>query len=182
MTTIYHFKKVVNFLLTMRGIASVLLAIAFAALAFALTAEHLWSVKPCVLCTYQRYVFLVLMGATLLGFFSKAPLFSFVYTLIVLMGLSLSGYHVGVEQHWWKGPNACSTTAPMVDAKASQADQIKAFRAKMKQQSTTITRCDEVNWRILGVSATMWTFALYIGLIGFLSMSYACRKSIYTST
>ena len=81
MTTIYYFKKVVNFLLTMRGIASVLFAIAFAALAFALTAEHLWSVKPCVLCTYQRYVFVVLMGAAVLGFFfQSASILFYLYT------------------------------------------------------------------------------------------------------
>jgi disulfide bond formation protein DsbB len=118
----------------------------------------------------------VIMGAAVIGFFIQACAFSWFYALIVLTGLSIAGYHVGVEQHWWKGPDACSTTAPVVDAKASQADQIKAFSAKMKQQPTTIVRCDEVNWRIFGVSATIWTFALYLGMFGFLGMSSICRK------
>ena len=177
MTTRHCFKNSFNCITTPRGISFVLFSIALAALAFALAAEHFWGVKPCVLCTYQRYIMLSLVGAAVVGFFAQIRAFSWVYVLVVLAGLSIAGYHIGVEQHWWKGPDACSATAPAVDAKASQADQIKAFRAKMKQQSTTITRCDEVNWRILSVSATIWTFALYLGLLGFLGVGCVCRKS-----
>ncbi|MES2607230.1 MAG: disulfide bond formation protein B [Pseudomonadota bacterium] len=176
MTTTHCSKKIFDCITTPRGVAIALFAMALGALIFALAAEHFWSVKPCVLCMYQRYVMLALIGAAVIGFFIQARAFSWLYALIVLAGLSIAGYHIGVEQHWWKGPDACSTTAPVVDAKASQADQIKAFRAKMKQQSTAIVRCDEVNWRILGVSATIWTFVLYLGILGFLGMSCVCRK------
>ncbi|MES2253227.1 MAG: disulfide bond formation protein B [Pseudomonadota bacterium] len=180
MTTTHYSKKIFDGLTTPRGIALVLFVVAFAALLFALAAEHFWRVKPCVLCMYQRYIMLALIGAAVVGFFAQARVFSWVYALIVVAGLSISGYHIGVEQHWWKGPDACSASAPVVDAKASQADQIKAFRAKMNQQPTTITRCDEVNWRILGVSATIWTFVLYLGLLGFLGMGCVCRKRCYS--
>ena len=176
MTTTHCFKKTFNCITTPRGIAVALFATAFFSLVFALAAEHFWSIKPCVLCTYQRYLMMALMSASVVGFFVQVRVFSWIYALIVLTCFSIGGYHVGVEQHWWKGPDACSTTAPAVDAKASQADQIKAFRAKMKQQPTTIVRCDEVNWRILGVSATIWTFVLYLGMLGFLGMNCACRK------
>jgi len=176
MKTTYCSKKIFDCITTPRGIALVSFTIALAALAFALAAEHFWGVKPCVLCTYQRYVMLALVGAAAIGFFAQARAFSWLYALIILTGLSIAGYHVGVEQHWWKGPDACSTTTPAVDTKASKADQIKAFREKMKQQPTTIVRCDEVNWRILSVSATIWTFALYLGMLGFLGMSCVCRK------
>jgi disulfide bond formation protein DsbB len=180
MTTTYCFKKTFDCMTTPRGIAVALFAAAFFSLVFALAAEHFWGVKPCVLCTYQRYVMMGLIGATAIGFVAKARAFTWIYALIVLTGFLIGGYHVGVEQHWWKGPDACSTAAPALDAKASQADQIKAFRAKMKQQSTTIVRCDEVNWRILGVSATIWTFALYLGMFGFLRVAHFCRKRCYS--
>lgn len=176
MTTTHCLKNIFNCLTTPRGIALVSFIVALASLAFALAAEHFWSVKPCVLCTYQRYVMLALISTSAVGFFVQKHVFNWFYALIVVVGLSIAGYHVGVEQHWWKGPDACSTIAPAVDAKASQADQIKAFRAKMKQQSTTIVRCDEINWRILGVSATIWTFVLYLGMLGFLIMGSVCRK------
>ncbi len=162
--------------MTPRGILFIAFAVPLTALSFALAAEHFWSVKPCVLCTYQRYVMMALLLVSALGTFIKKDFFSWIYALIVMAGLSIAGYHIGVEQHWWKGPDACSTTAPVVDAKVSQADQIKAFRAKMKQQPTTIVRCDEVNWRILGMSATIWTFVLYLGLLGFLGLSCIFQK------
>ncbi|MDP4725439.1 MAG: disulfide bond formation protein B [Pseudomonadota bacterium] len=176
MTTTHCFSKIFNCLTTPRGIAFVSFSVALVSLIFALAAEHFWGVKPCVLCTYQRYIMLGLIGASVIGFFAQARAFSWVYALILLAGFSIAGYHIGVEQHWWKGPDACSATAPVVDAKASQADQIKAFREKMKNQSTTIVRCDEVNWRIFGVSATIWTFVLYLGMLGFLSVGCVCRK------
>jgi len=176
MTTIQCSKSILDSITMARGIALVIFTVALSAIAFVFAAEHFWAVKPCVLCIYQRYVMLGLVGTAVIGFFVRLRVFSLLYVLIILAGLSISGYHIGVEQHWWKGPDACSAGAPAVDVKASQADQIKAFRAKMKQQSTTIVRCDEVNWRILGVSATIWTFGLYIGLLGFLSMGCVFRN------
>jgi disulfide bond formation protein DsbB len=180
MTIAHYFKKIFNCITTQQGILFIAFAIPLTALSFALGAEYFWNVKPCVLCTYQRYVMMALLLVSVLGTFIKKDFFSWLYALIVLTGISIAGYHVGVEQHWWKGPDACSTTAPVVDAKASQADQIKAFRAKMKQQSTAIVRCDEVNWRILGVSATIWTFVLHLGMLAFLGMSSICRKRCYS--
>lgn len=176
MTTIQCTNKIFNFFSTTRGTAVTVFLVSLSSLIFALAAEHFWGVKPCVLCTYQRYVMIALLGVTVVGFFAQLRVFRWIYALIILSGISIAGYHIGVEQHWWKGPDACSTTAPVVDTKASQADQIKAFRAKMKQQSTTIVRCDEVNWRILGVSATIWTFVLYLGMLGFLGVGCVCRK------
>ncbi len=109
--------------------------------------------------------------ATLMGFTTQKKIFMGIYALIIAIGIGIAGYHVGVEQHWWKGLDACGVTVS-IDKNASQADQIAAFKTKMMhlEKAKTLVRCDEVNWRILGVSATIWTFALYIGMIGFIGM------------
>jgi disulfide bond formation protein DsbB len=177
MITKQCFKKTINYFFTMQvGIATVLLFVSSAALIFALVAEHFWEVKPCVLCMYQRYIMLTIIGAAVIGSVTRKMFFRWIYLIIVLVGFALAGYHVGVEQHWWKGPDSCSTTAPVVDANASKADQIKSFREKIKQQTNTIVRCDQVNWRIFGVSATVWTLAFYIALLGFFALVFVCQK------
>ncbi len=160
-----------------RGMAFILGFIAAGSLAFAYAAQYFWHIQPCVLCTYQRYVMAALIAATILGFATQKKIFMGIYALIIAIGLGISGYHVGVEYHWWKGPDACGVTIN-IDKNASQANQIAAFKAKMMnlEKAKTLVRCDEVNWRILGVSATIWTFVLYISMLGFISMGYVCRK------
>lgn len=160
-----------------RGMAFALGILAAGALAFAYMAQHLWDVQPCVLCTYQRYVMVALIIAAFTGFITQKKFFMGLYALIIAAGLGIAGYHVGVEQHWWKGPDACSVSVE-VNKSGSQADLIAAFKAKMLrlEKKKTLVRCDEVNWRILGVSATIWTFLLYVGMLGFVGAGYVCRK------
>ncbi len=176
--TLKNWTKPINlyFLTSSRNIAALVFFISLASLSYALIAEHFWDVKPCILCIYQRYVMSGLIGSSLIGWLIKKKFFIGIYILVSLAGLSISGYHVGVEQHWWKGPMACSSNSLKIDTKASKADQIRAFRAKIKQQTTTVVRCDDINWRIVGVSATIWSFILYLGLVSFLSISFFCKK------
>jgi disulfide bond formation protein DsbB len=172
-----YFRRITYCLLTApRGIAFVLLNVALLSLLFALVAEFFWQVKPCVLCLYQRYVYWALAGSALLGMLINLRRFSIVYVVIALAGLAISGYHIGVEEHWWNGPDACSAEAPKIDKALTQAEQIKAFRDKLKKKPTTVVRCDDVNWRIIGVSATIWTFLLYLGVLVFLVCGFFARK------
>jgi disulfide bond formation protein DsbB len=169
MTTRTTSKQIICTLLkSPQGLSFTLLNVSLFALLFAFLAEYLWYVKPCVLCIYQRYVFLGLGIFSFIGLLVKVKRFFLLYIGITLIGLFISGYHIGVEEHWWKGPDACSADAPKTNQNLSQADQIKAFREKLKKKSSQVVRCDEVNWRILGVSATIWTFLLHLGILGYI--------------
>ncbi|OKO67107.1 disulfide bond formation protein B, partial [Bradyrhizobium sp. NAS96.2] len=63
--------------------------------------------------------------------------------LAALANAGLGAYHAGVEWGFWQGPTDC--TGPMVDfGKAgSLLDQLDKVK---------VVRCDEVQWRFLGVS------------------------------
>jgi disulfide bond formation protein DsbB len=142
-----------------------------AALLFALGAEYFFDVQPCQLCNYQRYIMLgiIATGFAITLFKSiKRPL---ILATIVLMvgGFGLAVYHIGVEEHWWKGPETCSADSPIIDPHASIADKIKSFKAALAKKSTQIVRCDEVNWTIFYVSAT-WLTALFYVMVGFASV------------
>lgn len=63
--------------------------------------------------------------------------------LAALANAGLGAYHAGVEWGFWQGPTDC--TGPMVDfGKAgSLLDQLDKVK---------VVRCDEVQWRFLGIS------------------------------
>jgi disulfide bond formation protein DsbB len=60
-----------------------------------------------------------------------------------LANAGLGAYHSGVEWGWWQGPTTC--TGPLVNLPSAanlleQLDKVK------------VVRCDEVQWRFLGLS------------------------------
>ena len=73
----------------------------------------------------------------------------------------LGGYHAGVEWHWWQGPTDCS--GPIVDL--GSAGNLLA-----RLDSVKVVRCDEVQWKFLGLS-----LAGYNVLISLLMAALAVR-------
>ena len=73
--------------------------------------------------------------------------------LIVTAGIGV--FHVGVEYHWWTGPQACSGNVP----RGLSPEQLKKylFGAKM-------VRCDETAWQMWGISMAGWNAILSGGL------------------
>ncbi len=130
-------------------------------LLFAYYAEFYLSKDPCILCVYTRHGFKIAILAGLIACFYKKLSWLLSCTLL---GLSiLSGFHVGVEQKWWKGPDACQVN--IIDTKGlSQEDAMKKLKESLVGKRPV--RCDEVNWRIFGISATLWNTLFLISLLG----------------
>ena len=55
----------------------------------------------------------------------------------------LGAYHAGVEWQFWQGPTDCS--GPVVDLGS-------AGNLLQRLETTKVIRCDEVQWRFLGLS------------------------------
>lgn len=142
---------------------------ALSSLIFAYCAEYFWGVKPCILCMYQRYMTVsIIFVATLchVAHFQK-KYFKFCYALLicsVLSGVSLSIFHTGVENKWWRGTAGCHGGFSSVSDQKSYDEQFQKFKAMLnKNQQEAIVACDEVNWRIVGLSATVWYAMLQLG-------------------
>ncbi|CAA7619977.1 putative disulfide bond formation protein DsbB [Magnetospirillum sp. LM-5] len=119
------------------------LAVSVAALAFALTAEYGFGLKPCVLCLVQRVPF-VLAGLAAGLVLALPRLGRWVMPLVVLTFLVNSGiafYHVGVEQKWWA--SACSGSAV-------QAVDVTDLAAMMSKPAEA--QCDEPAWQWHGIT------------------------------
>ena len=142
-----------------QGIASnpaMLAALAIAVIAAATLAgawffQLVLDIRPCPLCLEQRYAYyLALPLAAFIAYFAArgAPrqllMAGFIILLLATLANAwLGGYHAGVEWKFWPGPSDCS--GPLVDFGSAgnllqQLDKVK------------VVRCDEVQWRFLGLS------------------------------
>ena len=142
-----------------QGIASngaALAALAIAVIAAATLAgawffQLVLDIRPCPLCLEQRYAYyLALPLAALIAFLAAraAPrqvlMAGFVVLLLATLANAwLGGYHAGVEWQFWPGPTDCS--GPIVDF--GKAGNLLEQLDKVK-----VVRCDEVQWRFLGLS------------------------------
>ena len=121
-------------------------ALIIAGLLFALYAQYIQHIAPCPLCLYQRYVF-----AGLLGAFVFTPL-SFLRLPLLLLGLALSIYQLGIEQHFW--------TDFFHTCTVSSADSLR-----MQLMKDIAPSCDQVGWKIFGISAVIWTMLFNLTLL-----------------
>jgi disulfide bond formation protein DsbB len=108
-------------------------------------------ILPCPLCLEQRYVYYlsILVGA-LTAFAARRgaprPLLLAGLAVLCLATLANAGlgvYHSGVEWGFWKGPTDCS--GPVVNL-GSATDLLSRL------DTVKVVRCDEVQWRFLGLS------------------------------
>lgn len=125
--------------------------IAAATLAGAWFFQLVLEILPCPLCLEQRYAYYlaVPLGAVIAFAAARgAPRLVLVAGLVilglaVLANAGLGTYHAGVEWGFWQGPTDC--TGPVVDF--GKADSLLDQLDKVK-----VVRCDEVQWRFLGIS------------------------------
>ena len=122
----------------------------------ALYFQYVMGLAPCEMCHWQRWPHMVAIATGLLAAASFAwPRLALVLALTAITALvvtsALGVFHVGVEYHWWQGPQACSGNIP----RGLTPEQLKKylFGAKM-------VRCDETVWSLWGLSMAGWNALL----------------------
>ena len=129
------------------------LAIAFVAadtLAGAWFFQLVLDIRPCPLCLEQRYAYYLLPLGAGAGVRSRprgaaaGVLAGFaVLLLAALANAWLGGYHAGVEWKFWEGPTDCSGPVVNLGSAGSLLERLDTEK---------VIRCDEVQWRFLGLS------------------------------
>ena len=134
---------------------SVLLGIAILVVGYVQFAQHVQGYEPCELCLRERLPWYAIIAVAAGGVWRpwRPLLFAVALSLLVSAGLAL--HHVGVEQKWWRGPEACTA-----DFKPQTIEELRAML-----KASPVTRCDEIVWRFLGLSMTSWNFLLSIALL-----------------
>ena len=125
--------------------------IAAATLAGAWFFQLVLDIRPCPLCLEQRYAYYlaVALGALVALAASRRAPRPLLLTGLAILGLAalgnawLGAYHSGVEWGFWQGPTDC--TGPVGNL-GRAGDLLKRL------DTVKVIRCDEVQWRFLGLS------------------------------
>ncbi|WP_249127683.1 disulfide bond formation protein B [Bradyrhizobium lablabi] len=125
--------------------------VAAATLAGAWFFQLVLDIRPCPLCLEQRYAYYLAVPLGALTAFAAARhaprhLLMAAFAILLIAALAnayLGGYHAGVEWKFWQGPTDCS--GPVLDLS-------KAGNLLQQLDTVKVIRCDEVQWRFLGLS------------------------------
>jgi disulfide bond formation protein DsbB len=126
-------------------------AIAAATLAGAWFIQLVLDIQPCELCLAQRYAYYLVVpfGALVAIAASRdipRPALAAGLAILALATLANAGlgvYHAGVEWHFWQGPTACTGSVGNLGSAGSLLERLETVK---------VVRCDEVQWRFLGLS------------------------------
>jgi disulfide bond formation protein DsbB len=155
---------------TNRAFAGFVLAASAAVLGTALLSQFWGGLAPCELCLLQRLpwdaAIAIAIVAMLAG--SRIPLSWLALIFAIVFGCSavFAFYHVGVEQHWFTGPTACT-------ASSSPATTLE----EMKRQifATQPVLCDQVQWSLFGVSLAGWNLLASLAMVAICLTTIARR-------
>lgn len=148
--------------LTTRQFAGAVLAAGIVVLGAALASQYWGGLDPCELCLAERWpwwaAIAIAAAAWLAGARLALPAVAILLALVFLVGAGLGFYHVGVEQHWFPGPSACTASGPA-------ATDIAALRAQLLGKQPVM--CDQVQWSLFGISLAGWNVLASLAMAGF---------------
>src|SRR6516162_253678 len=127
------------------------LVVSAAVLGSAFVSQYRGGLAPCELCLLQRWPWTAAIAISLIAIIvaSRSALrwVALLLVMVFAVGSALALYHVGVEKHWFVGPNACTGTA-------TAADTVEALKARILGQAPV--RCDEPAWSLWSISLAGW--------------------------
>ena len=129
-----------------------------ALLAGAYGSQYFGGLYPCEMCWWQRYAHFAALVPGALAF--TAPVGSSrsrAFTLLAALAIAVSGgigvYHAGVEAKIFEGFTQCTA----LSNSSSTAELLKQIT------QAPLVRCDEVQWRFLGLSLAAWNAIFSLG-------------------
>ena len=145
-----------------RAVPLVILVASAAVVGGALLFQYIGGLQPCELCLYERWPYYAMMVLSVLALAAGRPGVSAwvagLAALVFLASAGLAFYHVGVEQHWFAGPSACTGASP-------GSGSVEDFRKQLMAQQPV--RCDEPQWALFGVSLAGWNLLVSLALVVF---------------
>lgn len=150
----------------------------------ALTLSGAWffqlvlGLQPCPLCLEQRYAYylavplgIVVAVAARRGAARPLVLAGLVILLLAaLANAGLGAYHAGVEWGWWQGPTACSGSTVNLGSAGDLLSRLDTVK---------VVRCDEVQWRFLGLSMAGYNvlISLLMAALAWLGIRHPARQA-----
>lgn len=135
-----------------RTAALIVAAVSAAALIGAYLFQYVGDLAPCQMCLWQRppYYIAIIGSIGAYALMRGAPQLNIIILVllaVVALALAVNAgigvFHAGVEWKLWKGPATCGA---------------------IDFSSTSVVRCDEAAWRLLGLSLAGYSALISAGL------------------
>ena len=145
---------------------SLIILLCLSSICYAFFVEYILGYKSCILCKYQRAPYILALIIGLVGFIkpSNERIIFFIF-LTFLMSMTLSGYHVGIEQELYQSIFDCSD------------DNLSILEEGKLLESLNVINpdCRNVNFAVFGVSLATINFVLsfVISSVSYYLYSYA---------
>ena len=145
---------------------SLIILLCLSSICYAFFVEYILGYKPCILCKYQRVPYILALIIGLIGFVkpSNKRVIFFIF-LTFLISMTLSGYHVGIEQELYQSIFNCSD------------DNLSILEEGKLLESLNVINpdCRNVNFAVFGVSLATINFVLsfVISSVSYYLYSYA---------
>jgi len=147
--------------LTTRMFAGFVLMASAVVLGTALLSEYWGGLAPCELCLMQRWpwaaAIVISLVVVLVGERAGLAWVALLLGLVFAIGVVFAFYHVGVEQHWFAGPTACT---------ASETGAMTVEDMKRQILGTAPVLCDRPAWTLFGVSLAGWNLLASLVMTG----------------
>lgn len=157
-------------ILTTRVFAGFVLIASALVLGAALASQYVGGLAPCELCLLQRWPWTVSIVITivvlLVGHRTALPWVALLLAVAFAIGSGLAFYHVGVEQHWYPGPTACT-------ASGNRAATVEELRQQLLNQQLVL--CDQPAFTLFGISMAGWNFLASLVMTGLCVTAAAAR-------
>jgi disulfide bond formation protein DsbB len=147
--------------------AGTIAVIGAATLAGAWFFQYVLGIEPCPMCLEQRYAYylVIVLGAVLAFAAPRLPRLAVIAALAIMAMAAFANsiygaFHAGIEWGFWPGPATCSGPIPNFGNAGSLLQQLDTVK---------VVRCDEVQWRFLGLSLAGYNF-LISGLMGLVAL------------
>ena len=164
-----------------RGVANPALVAALAVAAIAAsTIAGAWffqlvlDIRPCPLCLEQRYAYyLAIPLAVLTAFVASRNGRTLVLAGLAVLALAAIGnavlgtYHAGVEWGFWQGPTDCTGPVGNLGSAGTLLERLDAVK---------VIRCDEVQWRFLGLSLAGYNVLISLAMAAIAAWGIAGSK------
>ena len=121
------------------------------AIFFALYVEYILQYKPCKLCLYQRFPYIIAIFISFIGYnYFKNNKILIVIFIIFLISTLISGYHYGIENNIFDEFSGCTVNTLEIIDKSEL----------LKSLSNNVPNCKDVNFKLFGISLAGINFLL----------------------
>ncbi|MGA8261718.1 MAG: disulfide bond formation protein B [Arenicellales bacterium] len=131
-------------------------------LAYAFYLEYMLLLEPCPLCWLQRFVFMGFAAAFLVCAIQNPRawgryVYVFVFGLLMLMGVGLSGRHLWLQ-------SLPPAARPQCGVGVEYMLNIKPITEVIAWAARGTGECGDVQWTFLGISIPGWALIAFLGL------------------